>query len=89
MTDDRALSINSALVDAYMVRERLKPGRVPDVTWFTPSEATEASIKVCTTGLGRRQNPDGTTTHTCFVEPTRARSLYAWALAAWADGGAP
>lgn len=89
MTNDRALSINLALIAAYMVRERLTLGRVPDVTWFTPQEAEEASILMRDTGIGRRQNADNSTTHTCFVEPTRALSLYAWTLATWADGGEP
>jgi hypothetical protein len=89
MTDAHALRINSALVDAYMILERLKPGRVPDVTWFSPIEAEEASTMLRDTGIGRKQNPDGSTSMTCFVEPTRVRGLYAWTLATWADGGAP
>lgn len=89
MTNDRALSINSALVDAYMVRERLTQGRSPDVTWFSPQEAEEASILVRDSGISQRKNADNKTTYTCFVEPTRARALYVWALATWADGGEP
>jgi hypothetical protein len=89
VTNDRALSINSALIAAYMVRERLTPGRVPDVTWFTPKEAEEASILMRDTRIGLRKNADNSTTHTCFVEPTRALSLYAWTLATWAGGGEP
>lgn len=87
MISDRALSINDAMVDAFMVRDGLKDGPVPDVTWFSPREAEAASVMMRDTDIGRRENPDGSTTLTCFVEPTRVRSLYAWALADWADSG--
>jgi hypothetical protein len=83
VTDDRALSINSALVDACMVRARMMPGRVPDVTWFTPEEAEEASILLRDTGVRWRA------TNTGFIDPIHARALYAWTLPTWADGGEP
>lgn len=88
MSPDRALSINAAMVEAYLLREHLKSGRVPDVTWFSPREAETASMIVRDTGIGRRRNAEGGTTNSCFVEPTRVASLYAWALAIWADAGA-
>lgn len=87
MVPYRALSINAAMVEAYMLHEGIKSGEVPDVTWFSPREAAAASVMVRDTGIGRRRNPDGSTTLTCFVEPTKTPSLYAWALAIWADAG--
>lgn len=84
----RVLAINAAMVNCFMVRDGLKDGPVPDVTWFSPHEAEEAStIMQDNPKLGRRLNPNGSTTLTCFVAPTRVRSLYGWALATWADSG--
>lgn len=82
----RALLVNATLLRAYFIREKIKPDKVPDVRWFSPQEAEAASVRMRDTDLGKRVNPDGSTTLTCFVEPTRVTSLYAWALAAWADG---
>lgn len=86
MQPDRALAINAALVGAYMVRDGFKDGSVPDVRWFSQHEAEEASTMMQDTDIGRT-HADGRTTMTCFVAPTRVRSLYAWALATWADCG--
>lgn len=86
MTSAAALAVNDALVGAWMVREQLKDGPVPDVSWFSPKEGEAASVLMRDTGIGRTRNADGSTTFRCFVEPTRVRSLYAWALASWADG---
>jgi hypothetical protein len=83
----RALLINAAMVRAFMIRERLQENDVPDVAWFSPQEAEDASVMMRDLGLGRRENADGSTTVSCFVEPTRVRSLYIWALAEWADTG--
>ena len=85
MTSAAALAVNDALVGAWMIRERLKDGPVPDVSWFSPREGETASAMMRDTGIGRTKNPDGSTTLRCFVDPTRVRSLYAWALANWAD----
>jgi hypothetical protein len=87
MPPDRALAINAALVAAFMVRDGLRDGPAPDVTWFSPRDAEEASTMMQDSDLGRRKNADGSTTFSCFVAPTRVRSLYAWALATWADCG--
>lgn len=81
MSVDRALAINAALVNAWMIRERIKPGIVPDVTWFNPREAEAAIGMIRDTGVGRRLNGDGSVTLTCCVDPSRIRALYAWALA--------
>jgi hypothetical protein len=84
----RALLVNATLVRAYMTREGLQDSGVPDVAWFSQTEAVAASVMMRDTEIGRRKNPDGSTTMTCFVEPTLVRSLYAWALSEWADRGA-
>ena len=86
MSPDRALAINAVMVGCFMVRDRLKDGPVPDVTWFSPREAEDASAMMRDNpGLGRRRNEDGSTTLFCFVAPARVRGLYAWALAQWVD----
>ena len=87
MPPERARAINAALVGALMVRDGLKAGPVPDVTWFTPRDAVAASTMMQDSDIGRRTNADGSATLSCFVAPTRVRSLYAWALATWADSG--
>jgi hypothetical protein len=88
MQPDRALAINAAMVGCFLVRDGLKDGPVPDVTWFNPREAEEASAMMQDNpDLGRRRDENGSTTLCCFVAPTRVRSLYAWALATWADCG--
>lgn len=87
MTPERAIEINAVMVDCWMIREGLKEPPLPDVTGILPRDAVEASNMMMQEGLGRRRNADGSTTLTCFVEPTRVQSLYAWALATWADGG--
>lgn len=86
MPAERAVQINSVLVAAWMIREGMQLARVPDVSGFSPQEAKQASEMMRDLHLGRTHNPDGSTTVSCFVEPMRVRSLYTWALAAWADG---
>lgn len=83
-TEDRAREINSMIVGAWMVREGLSEQPLPDLSSVTLSECIEASRFVAA-APGRR-NPDGSTTMTCFVDPTRIPALYAWTLATTASG---
>lgn len=81
MTPARALDINKRLVFAYMLRERICDGVVPDLSDTSLTDAIEASRMVA--AMGPRPDPErpGIQIHTCHVEPTRVHRLWFWALA--------
>jgi hypothetical protein len=87
MSQERAVSINWIMVEAWCIQNGLKNGPVPDIRGFSAEEAESASIMMRDYAFGSEKRPDGSTRLTSFVEPTRVVPLYAWALAAWADGG--
>lgn len=80
MDTAKAFEINSLIVRAWMVREQLSAGPVPDLCGVSLSDAIEASRIVAATPPER--NASGGHTLTCHVEPMRIPRLYAWAITA-------
>lgn len=80
MTPERALNINERLVAAYMIRERICEGTVPDLSDVSLTEAIEASKIVAE--MGPRSDPERPDVKilTCHVEPTRVHLLWFWAM---------
>lgn len=79
MSQTRAFEINALIVGAWMVRERLSDGAVPDLSSVSLADVIEASLIVAATPPARRDG--GGVTLTCHVEPSKIPPLYAWAIA--------
>jgi hypothetical protein len=78
MTDDRALMINRLLVDAFMVRDGLMDGAVPDLSGVSVADAVEACEAMQDRRIGITRRADGSTQMLCFVAPTRVHELLEW-----------
>jgi hypothetical protein len=80
MTLERALDINMRLLKAWMLRERMKNGIVPDLSDVSLTDAIEASKIVA--AMKPIPDPDrpGFETYTCTIEPTRVHLVWFWAL---------
>ena len=79
MTPERALEINTLVVGAWLSREGLSNGKLPDLSGITLGEAISASEAVA--AMPPVRNPDGSTTMTCHVATPRIPALYGWAVA--------
>ena len=81
MTPTRALDINARLVAAYVVKERITDGPLPDLSDVSLTEAIEASRIVSEmTGEANPERPGFKTFYT-HVAPTRVHTLWFWAMA--------
>ena len=80
MSPARALEINNLVVRAWLIRERLSDAALPDLSGVSLPDAREASEMMRRARLGETRNADGSTTYTCYVEPTRVWSVVLWAL---------
>ena len=82
MTPARALDINRRLVMAYMIREHITEGIVPDLSDTSLTEAVEASRMVGEMGPTPDPERPGWKTYTNHIEPTRVHWVWFWAMAA-------
>ncbi|CAH2606488.1 conserved protein of unknown function (plasmid) [Rhodovastum atsumiense] len=78
MTTDRAREINDALVTAWMVREQITCGPVPDLSGISLADAMEATEIVA--ALPGERQPDGSTILKCHIEEKALAGLLAWTL---------
>jgi len=81
MHPDRATDINNRLVEAWMVRERISSGALPDLSDVSMTEAIEAS-RIMGEPTPNPERP-GVKVYTTHVEPTRVGWLWLWAMAEW------